>query len=338
MARRADPVAPRLLQLSPKSASVLQDVIDAIPFVSLVVDGEMCVHHMNGIAREHLGGDGEVVLLRPGGEVWHCLHAMTSEDGCGNTPLCSDCVIRNAVETCTEGNSVQRERYPMSVKSKEEVRSVSFLVSASHLEFDGTRLVLLLLEDATDLVELRRLLPMCASCRRIRSDEEYWEQLETYLWKHTEIEFTHGLCPDCSRKLYPGLSGQVGHDQRNLIRALHDQGHTNSEIARFLGVTEGTIRYHLRRLDTVRSEGPGRPPIASQYYDAIAVWLGEQGDESPLSLTDLHQWLVTKRGYPGSLRSVQRFIANHLPAIHLRTRGGEDGRASSGSTDGDSIR
>jgi AmiR/NasT family two-component response regulator len=49
------------------------------------------------------------------------------------------------------------------------------------------------------------LLPICASCKQIRDDQGYWHRVEDYLESHSEAEFTHGLCPDCSRRLYPQL-------------------------------------------------------------------------------------------------------------------------------------
>jgi AmiR/NasT family two-component response regulator len=52
---------------------------------------------------------------------------------------------------------------------------------------------------------LRGLLPICASCKKIRDDQGYWYKVEDYLESHSEAEFTHGLCPDCTRRLYPQL-------------------------------------------------------------------------------------------------------------------------------------
>ncbi len=48
---------------------------------------------------------------------------------------------------------------------------------------------------------LRGMLPICAGCKSIRDDEGYWKQLEEYMREHGEIEFTHGLCPVCAKKL-----------------------------------------------------------------------------------------------------------------------------------------
>lgn len=52
---------------------------------------------------------------------------------------------------------------------------------------------------------LSGMLPICGSCKRIRNDEGYWQQLESYISRHSNAEFTHGLCSDCMKKLYPEL-------------------------------------------------------------------------------------------------------------------------------------
>jgi CheY-like chemotaxis protein len=54
---------------------------------------------------------------------------------------------------------------------------------------------------------LRGLLPICASCKKIRDDQGYWQQVEVYVRDHSEAEFSHCLCPDCAKKLYPELYG-----------------------------------------------------------------------------------------------------------------------------------
>ena len=51
--------------------------------------------------------------------------------------------------------------------------------------------------------KLSGLLPICASCKKIRDDKGYWNQIETYIRDHSEAEFSHGICPECTRKLYP---------------------------------------------------------------------------------------------------------------------------------------
>jgi Ca2+/Na+ antiporter len=55
---------------------------------------------------------------------------------------------------------------------------------------------------ARNVRTLRGLIPICASCKRIRDDEGYWRQIETYVRDHSEADFSHGICPACLEKLY----------------------------------------------------------------------------------------------------------------------------------------
>jgi hypothetical protein len=52
---------------------------------------------------------------------------------------------------------------------------------------------------------LSGLLPICANCKKLRDDKGYWSELESYLTEHTDAQFSHGICPDCMRTLYPGF-------------------------------------------------------------------------------------------------------------------------------------
>ncbi len=63
------------------------------------------------------------------------------------------------------------------------------------------------LQDALEQVrQLKGLLPICAKCKKIRDDKGYWNQIESYIEKHTEALFSHGVCPDCAEKLYGDTS------------------------------------------------------------------------------------------------------------------------------------
>jgi len=69
------------------------------------------------------------------------------------------------------------------------------------------------LQAALDRVkQLGGLLPICASCKKIRDDKGYWNQLEAYITTHTDAEFSHGMCPDCIEKLYPDIELPGGGD------------------------------------------------------------------------------------------------------------------------------
>lgn len=62
------------------------------------------------------------------------------------------------------------------------------------------------LEDALAKIKtLNGLLPICANCKKIRDDKGYWNQIENYITEHSDILFSHGVCPDCMKKLYPDM-------------------------------------------------------------------------------------------------------------------------------------
>ena len=61
----------------------------------------------------------------------------------------------------------------------------------------------LLLDAFKEIKALSGLLPICASCKKIRDDQGYWNQIEAYISKHSKAEFSHGICPECASKLYP---------------------------------------------------------------------------------------------------------------------------------------
>ena len=62
------------------------------------------------------------------------------------------------------------------------------------------------LKDALDKVKtLSGFLPICSHCKNIRDDKGYWNQIESYIHKHSEAEFSHGICPECAEKFYPDM-------------------------------------------------------------------------------------------------------------------------------------
>ena len=58
----------------------------------------------------------------------------------------------------------------------------------------------------SEIKQLRGILPICAGCKKIRDDAGYWDQLELFVKKHTEAEFSHLICPECAEKFYPELA------------------------------------------------------------------------------------------------------------------------------------
>lgn len=65
----------------------------------------------------------------------------------------------------------------------------------------------------SNVKQLSGMLPICASCKSIRNDDGYWEQIDAYVRDHSEVEFSHGLCPQCVAALYPDYHAKIAKNQ-----------------------------------------------------------------------------------------------------------------------------
>ena len=84
----------------------------------------------------------------------------------------------------------------------------------NHLElkFQRDLLISRAVEIETAMAKIKVLsgiIPICASCKKIRDDAGYWQQVEEYITKHSEAEFSHGICNECIKKLYPDYYGKM---------------------------------------------------------------------------------------------------------------------------------
>ena len=53
--------------------------------------------------------------------------------------------------------------------------------------------------------QLKSLLPICMYCKKIRDDQDYWHRIESYIHVHTGTDFSHGICPECARRITPSV-------------------------------------------------------------------------------------------------------------------------------------
>ncbi|MBT8352169.1 MAG: hypothetical protein KJO26_13185 [Deltaproteobacteria bacterium] len=77
-------------------------------------------------------------------------------------------------------------------------------------EIEKDSLIIELKDALREVKTLSGLLPICASCKKIRDDGGYWNQIESYIRDRSEAEFSHSICPECSKKLYSELSKEEG--------------------------------------------------------------------------------------------------------------------------------
>ena len=85
------------------------------------------------------------------------------------------------------------------------VEMVDDITEHKREEAEREKLINGLKEALAKVKTLSGMLPICASCKKIRDDKGYWSQVETYVSKHTEAVFTSGICPECENKMYEEL-------------------------------------------------------------------------------------------------------------------------------------
>jgi PAS domain S-box-containing protein len=90
------------------------------------------------------------------------------------------------------------------------------ITERKRMEQEKANLIIELQKSLSEIKQLSRILPICASCKKIRDDEGYWKEVETYISDHSEAQFSHGICPDCIRKLYPEIADEMfGHSEKD---------------------------------------------------------------------------------------------------------------------------
>ena len=101
---------------------------------------------------------------------------------------------RNQLENLVKQRTRELEIANNSLEQKIEERRIA--------EVERERLIGELQRSLGEVKTLSGLLPICASCKKIRDDKGYWNQIEGYIQKHSEASFSHGMCPECSEELY----------------------------------------------------------------------------------------------------------------------------------------
>lgn len=127
-------------------------------------------------------------------------------------------------------NRLSQELFPLSDPHELWMRIlivISFIIFGTiaqrmidNLNLEKTRAEKAIEELQKALDEIRTLqgiLPICASCKKIRDDKGYWNQIESYISKHSQAVFSHGLCPDCAEKVFEEvaeLKKKMGKEKR----------------------------------------------------------------------------------------------------------------------------
>jgi len=134
-----------------QNTNFLAALFDSIPAMLFVVDDDVRIKHLNAAAKKFNGYDSLHQLLDSGGQALNCINVADDTNGCGKHDHCRKCLIRRSVGAASRGRSVFRDTTRMELVDKSGHRNVHFLVTASPFTHENQPLILLILEDITDL-------------------------------------------------------------------------------------------------------------------------------------------------------------------------------------------
>ena len=120
-------------------------------------------------------------------------------------------VLASAVDAFGRGEL----RTQVAVASDDEVGQLarifnSMIEKRRQIEAEREELIRNLQDALAKVRLLSGFLPICTSCKKIRDDKGYWNQIESYISNYCDVEFSHSVCPDCAKKLYPDLVDDEG--------------------------------------------------------------------------------------------------------------------------------
>ncbi len=148
----------------------------------------------------------------------HCYKATHGRD-CHCEPPSNPCPVHELLRTGEpvaaehehhdkDGNTVYVEvsAYPIKDSRGSINRFVHIskdITERKNLEKERERLIEELQDALAEIRTLKGIIPICSSCKNIRNDRGYWQQMEDYISQNSQAKFTHGICPECAKKLYP---------------------------------------------------------------------------------------------------------------------------------------
>ncbi|MEN8211165.1 MAG: PAS domain-containing protein [Thermodesulfobacteriota bacterium] len=188
----------KALQKSEEKLKKYLEAIDSMGVGIFIVDSDYHIRHMNKTMIEWFGN-------HTGS---NCHQSIAGQDS-----PCKYCELMSVIEsnkivhytpTTPEGRSFDIICYPLqnsdgSISKMEIIRDITERKQEAE---EKEKLIKKLQETLEDVKTLSGLVPICAKCKNIRDDKGYWNRIESYIEKHSEAIFSHGICPTCKKELY----------------------------------------------------------------------------------------------------------------------------------------
>ena len=110
-------------------------------------------------------------------------------------------IVEYELQVPAGNNAFEARIFPFG--DNEAYALIRDITNRKRTEKEKEKLIKALQDALGQLKTLKGLFPICSACKKIRDDKGYWNQIDAYISRHSEAEFTHGICPECAKKLYP---------------------------------------------------------------------------------------------------------------------------------------
>jgi methyl-accepting chemotaxis protein len=167
----------------------LQGIIST-PILILAATMQKITHDKDYTFRMLKGTNNEIgLLINDFNKMMHAIlaHSMSLEEAAAHS----------SAELQTTQATLSQERYGRM----EEHQQLEKLIAKQQKVLNGVK-------------TLKGIVPICSSCKKIRDEHGYWNRIEKYIAEHTDAEFSHGICPECSEKLYPKTHLQINPEEK----------------------------------------------------------------------------------------------------------------------------
>ena len=188
-----------------------QEIFDAMMDWVLIISSDYKILRVNRTFRNYFGLTDEEII---GVKFYKLIHGLEAPiEGC---PCARSLVstIYEESEIIDHGRTYTVTASPMFNDGK----IVGFqgiardITARKEIESERESLITELREALSKIKTLSGLLPICASCKKVRDDNGYWNQIETYISAHSDADFSHSICPSCVKELYPQLNAATRGD------------------------------------------------------------------------------------------------------------------------------
>jgi len=190
----------------------LKNLFDAIPCGVLVVDSERRVKAVNNVLERTFGISGAEVIDKRWGEALECVHSFTGPEGCGSSSECQTCRVRSTALEAIDGKHIHRNRANVQLLVKGEPRDIKLLVSAAPFDHEGERLAIVILEDITELDDLRK---------RLKTEQSF----SGIIGRDSQMQELFETIKDVTDVNVPVLiQGESGTGKELVAAAIHNEG------------------------------------------------------------------------------------------------------------------